>query len=80
MLRRCEPEDDQYRPLYFFPSFPSFPLYFSFHPFPQMQAAAGNSVEFMAGSRGYHDATDGQHMMGTSIMAVSFDGGVVLGR
>lgn len=33
----------------------------------------------MQGSKGYHDSRDGEHMMGTTIMAVSFDGGVILG-
>lgn len=39
----------------------------------------GPTPDFMAGSKGYHDNKDGVHMMGTTIMAVSFDGGVILG-
>ncbi len=35
--------------------------------------------DFMHSSKGYHDSRDGEHMMGTTIMAVSFKGGVVMG-
>lgn len=35
--------------------------------------------EFMQSSKGYLDSHDGEHMMGTTIMAVSFKGGVVMG-
>lgn len=33
----------------------------------------------MQSSKGYEDSRDGEHMMGTTIMAVSFEGGVILG-
>jgi len=33
----------------------------------------------MKSSKGYDDPTEGEHMMGTTIMAVAFDGGVVMG-
>lgn len=42
-------------------------------------SAGGSVPEFMQGSKGYNDSRDGEHMMGTTIMAVSFDGGVILG-
>jgi 20S proteasome subunit beta 1 len=44
-----------------------------------MQTAVGSMPDFMTGSKGYNDNKDGVHMMGTTIMAVSFDGGVILG-